>query len=241
MDPVWTVRPVACLRVEHEGDFCFAPKKAVDVSRLICVLRGKIVFTFAKKTVAVSEGESVYLPARLASRARYTEKENVTLVFRFLPLEGPFPASFHVYPKNEAVHTLALRFADDLKTDPNPDGHLALSFFYKILFHLQEGVVPGRNKARLLPALCHIRQNFTRREKVSSWAKLCFMSETSFRKIFREEMGESPVSYRNRLRMRFARDLMAEGIPRVEAVEKAGFGSIAFYQRLRRREKDKAE
>ena len=63
------------------------------------------------------------------------------------------------------------------------------------------------------------------------------MSETAFRKLFREEMGISPIDYRNRLRLKFAEEMRREGVSASAAAESAGFGSLSFYLRLKRKEK----
>lgn len=237
MAEVWTVEHRAALCVEHREGFRFAPKKPVEVARLILVLQGKVVVTVGEKVFSVSEGEGIFLPRGISSSAEYTEKENETLVFRFLPISGPIPTYPVFYPKNDMALGIALRFAEELKEDPNADGNYALSKFYRILSYLtqEEDVSPGRKK--LLPALRHIERNFIRQEKVSAWAKMSFMSETAFRKLFREEMGVSPIDYRNRLRLRFAEEMRSEGVSVTAAAESAGFGSPSFYLRLRKKEK----
>ncbi len=239
MESVWTVEHRAVLRVEHGEGFRFAPKKPVEVARLILVLHGKVVVTAQNKELSVSEGEGIFLPRGLSSSAEYTEKENVTLVFRFLPISGPIPTAPTVFPKNDMAMSVAVPFAETLKGDPNADGNYALSKFYRILSYLTEEEAVSQNKKRLLPALRHIERSFTRQEKVETWAKLSYMSETAFRKLFREEMGMSPIDYRNRLRLQFAEELRNEGVSASVAAESAGFGSTSFYLRLRKKEKAK--
>lgn len=239
MESVWTVAYRAALRVSHGEGFRFAPKKPVEVARLILVLEGKLVVSASDKTFCVSEGEGIFLPQGLLTTAEYTEKENVTLVFRFEPISGPIPTSPTFYPKNDRVLSTAIPFAEKLRTDPNADGNYALSKFYRILSYLLDMEEVSKNKKRILPALRHIERNFTRQEKVETWAKMSFMSETAFRKLFREEMGLSPIDYRNRLRLQFAEEMRNEGVSAAAAAESAGFGSLSFYLRLRKKEKAK--
>ncbi len=239
MAAVWTVEHRAALRVEHREGFRFAPKKPVEVARLILVLQGKVEVTARETVFSVSEGEGIFLPQGLLSSAEYTEKENVTLVFRFLPISGPIPKGPTLFPKNDMALGVALRFAEEIKRDPNADGNYALSKFYRILSYLTEEEAVSEKRKKLLPALFHIERNFTRQEKVETWAKMSFMSETAFRKLFREEMGTSPIDYRNRLRLEFAEEMRNEGVSVADAAESAGFGSPSFYLRLRKKEKAK--
>ena len=64
------------------------------------------------------------------------------------------------------------------------------------------------------------------------------MSESGFRKLFTEYTGKSPVEYRNHIRLLRAEELILSGASVSEAAEKVGFGSISFYCRLTRRNKN---
>ena len=73
---------------------------------------------------------------------------------------------------------------------------------------------------------------------VSALAKRANMSERSFTRAFRREVGQSPAAYVEALRIEHARALLEEGAPSLEAVaQAAGFASAevlrrAFHRRV---------
>jgi len=59
------------------------------------------------------------------------------------------------------------------------------------------------------------------------------MSEVNFRRLFREYTGMSPIDYRNDLRLKNARAMLASGEYNVtEAAEASGFSNLPFFIRL---------
>jgi transcriptional regulator GlxA family with amidase domain len=73
---------------------------------------------------------------------------------------------------------------------------------------------------------------------VSALAKRASMSERSFTRAFRREVGQSPAAYVEALRIERARALLEDGAPSLEAVaQAAGFASAevlrrAFHRRV---------
>ena len=68
--------------------------------------------------------------------------------------------------------------------------------------------------------------------RIEHYAALCGMSESGFRRLFREYCGCSPLEYRNALRLERARTLLQSGDYNVsEAAEKVGFSNLSFFIR----------
>ena len=109
-----------------------------------------------------------------------------------------------------------------------------LSCMYNLLWKLDEYYqgIPGKYK-RLGNALSEISQNFKDDPPISYYAELCEMSEVSFRRLFREYVGRSPVDYRNDLRLEYARTLLQSREYNVtEVSELSGFSNLSFFIRL---------
>ena len=65
---------------------------------------------------------------------------------------------------------------------------------------------------------------------------MCGMSESGFRRLFTECTGESPIAYRNRLRLEAARTLLENGDYNVsESARAVGFENLSFFIRLYKR------
>lgn len=86
-----------------------------------------------------------------------------------------------------------------------------LMLFYEILHHMQLETEQDSLKQRhskLYEAIRYLDGHYTENTPVAALAGMCNMSLTSFRRIFKAEMGVPPVKYRNRLRMQKARSLL---------------------------------
>lgn len=83
------------------------------------------------------------------------------------------------------------------------------------------------------PAVEHIHNNFNKPVTVSELAKMCGMSESHFYAQFRDAVGDSPISYKNRVAMSNAgRLLVDEPEMSIEEVStRMGFESSAYFRK----------
>ncbi len=85
-------------------------------------------------------------------------------------------------------------------------------------------------REELAPAVAYLTEHPEENPSVSSLAKLCEMSEVYFRKLFREEFGMAPVTFRNRLRLeRAARYLEYGEISVQEISDTLGYGTASHF------------
>lgn len=86
---------------------------------------------------------------------------------------------------------------------------------------------------RLRPALAYIDTHFTGRLNQKEIAALCFLSESRFRHLFRQQMRMSFQSYVTKLRYLEARRRIASGCGSIgEAVREAGFSNAYSFYRM---------
>ncbi len=85
---------------------------------------------------------------------------------------------------------------------------------------------------KLAPAIRYLRTNFTRRIYVRDLAQMCFLSETQFRRLFREKTGETAIGYKNRLLIRTAQQMLDTGYGSIGEIANAlGFTSVYTFSR----------
>ena len=83
---------------------------------------------------------------------------------------------------------------------------------------------------KILPAITEIQNKFYENKKISYYADLCKMSESNFRKLFKEQTGKSPIEYRNILRIAEAKRLIDSGEYTIaESAYNAGFNNMSFF------------
>lgn len=75
-----------------------------------------------------------------------------------------------------------------------------------------------------------IEQNYFENVRISEYAEELGMSESNFRKLFKERLGMSPIEYRNLIRIREAQKMILSGECTVqEAAYLAGFNNMSFF------------
>lgn len=89
---------------------------------------------------------------------------------------------------------------------------------------------------RILPAVRHIEGHCNKPLRMAEMAELCHLSQSQMRRLFREELGMSPVEYKNRRRMDDACNMLRYTYNRVgEIADALGFENIYVFSRVFRR------
>ena len=94
---------------------------------------------------------------------------------------------------------------------------------------LDSDVIPEKIKrgAQLLEQFC------LKDIKISDIARECYVSVSTFRRLFTKYYGISPIQYRNQLRIKHATMLLGDGEYTVaEVAELSGFSSENYFCRL---------
>lgn len=82
------------------------------------------------------------------------------------------------------------------------------------------------------PAIEYISEHYKDKDSISTYAALCNMSESYFRKLFAAATGTSPVDYRNSLRLSEAKRLYHSGKTMSEIAEELGFYDESYLAKL---------
>jgi AraC-like DNA-binding protein len=110
----------------------------------------------------------------------------------------------------------------------------SLAAFYRLIDRILPSLEKSENRSadRVLPALRYLRENYTAEVRVEELAALCFMSPSRFFEVFRDAVGESPIRYRNKLKLSRAEVLLSEGKTNEEVCELLSFSSPTFLRRM---------
>ena len=114
------------------------------------------------------------------------------------------------------------------------DGNKAkvMSIFYDIIHNLS--VTSNSQYGVLYPALKYLESNYSTADLNNRiLAEQCEISEVYFRKLFVERYGVSPHQYVINIRMNKAKQLLADGILKINAIsEECGFSNPYHFCRL---------
>ena len=83
---------------------------------------------------------------------------------------------------------------------------------------------------KIILAVNEIENSYQEDKKVLYYADKCNMSESNFRKLFKEYTGKTPIEYRNFIRLSVFQKLMESGEFTVsEAAYLVGFNNMSFF------------
>ncbi|MBR6793535.1 MAG: helix-turn-helix domain-containing protein [Clostridia bacterium] len=232
----YTVRLAIALKVNHGERFIFRTSKGNHTHSFIYVLEDRMEFSFPTlgKTLAAEKGQVLFIPKETAHSSIYKSAESTIVGFQF-DLAEELPAQFKepiFMPEDAAAY-----FRDFSGQHEPLDCLRCTARIYELLrlLLLERSNTPYKHR-RLLPALNAIEKNPEARQSVAYYAQLCSMSESGFRRAFKNYTGQSPVEYRNTLRLQIARNLIQFSDYSVEeAAEHSGFTNLSFFYRLYRR------
>lgn len=109
----------------------------------------------------------------------------------------------------------------------------AYTVIYNIIKESELSYLSKDTLGRIKPAVDFIHSEYMKDNiAVSTLADLCGMSEVTFRSIFTNAMGITPIKYINNLKIESAKDLLSLGTHTVaEAAELSGFHDECYFSR----------
>lgn len=109
--------------------------------------------------------------------------------------------------------------------------------FYRLLSVIfEEDVLIDTSKpkyANIIPGVTMLRRNYLENIAIPQLAAACNISVSSFRALFTECYGMSPIQYRNHLRIKRAKTLLADGGYTVaDVAAQSGFDNVSYFIRF---------
>ena len=216
---------------EHPRDYIYAnPRRESD--SLLFVIQGCVEIESGESRVRLSEGECIYLPEGLSTRARHLSECNKMINFFFDTADGGLGSQIISFEHNTLALMAARELADVLGREGAIDSNYLRYNFYKIVFHLTSEKRVDKRYLKIHALMLDLETHYSESLSLADYARRYLMSESSLRSLFREYTGKSVIQYRNAVRIRRAEELIRDGMRVGEAALAVGFSSAAFYCRL---------
>lgn len=195
-------------------------------------------------SLAVHPGELLYIPAGCCYRMKYVaEATAFVLVNLELFTADGAPAALSRQmniiardKKEQRLFQIMTRF-ERVGTQIGPQVTFRKKeLVYQLLSDILEenGPFSPREKkyAAILPGVLLLQETYLENFPISKFAEVCNISLTSFRSLFTQKFGMSPLQYRNHLRINRAIALLQEGSCTVaEAAYASGFDNVGYFFR----------
>ena len=240
----------AFFQIKIESAFVYSPKifknKITNRVRtgVIFVAEGEYCYNFGEgESFVAKAGDMVYLPpdpypyAYRVNENLFTRTYQIELTLEDGKTGKPFAFSKHpVLIDTKGVKGLESIFESIVKSVTRDDAfshfdtHEKLYGLLKLCVESAAKKGMSLNRSKIAPAMDYLQTHYTEKIQTATLAKLCSLSESQLRRIFRKEVNKSPIRYKNELQLNHACFLLKNkelSIAEIAAI--SGFGdSYAF-------------
>ena len=215
------------------------PPAGRGYSMLILMEEGACCFEYGEKPLEIGPGTILYLP-----QGGYESYRGLSERIRYIRISFCIKDEGGEDIRCADTPLLLHKTADETTASicrELPEAYLSDSLrAYGLLYQLLSRLAKMRGqkemnhlKRRLLPAINHLEKNYIREIASPELADMCHLSETHFRRLFKDYFGMSPITYRNQLRIRLAcRLLQSQQYSITEIADQLGFENVYYFSRV---------
>ena len=215
---------------------CFRPRKK---DCFVFVLEGMTTYTFSDTSFTVKKGQILYIAkGSVYGMDILTDRyEFIFVDFSFSDAGADTRKSGVFNVSHKAVAEGLFRQLLNVWIDRGKRAEAeCLSCLYAIYAKLvqDDGVyTPEYKKEKIKPAAEYILNHYEENLSGCRFGKMCKITETYFRKLFKAVYGMSPVQYINEIRIDRARGLIANSnLSLAEIAGKVGFSDAYYFSRV---------
>jgi len=214
------------VKVMRNAGFEFMYRTGKDRYSLIVVQNGSIEYRFTgtNETIILTKGKLLFIPKNYPYIAKYLEDNTI---IRILIFDTDSDSEILIAPVLKKLNDYSDSFYNECIRSTT---YLAARV-YDFLDILEKDIkIVPKKYQKIIPAVEEININYYENEKLSFYSNMCNMSESNFRKLFKEYTGKSPIEYRNLIRISEVKKMIDSGEFTVsEAAYLAGFNNMSFF------------
>ncbi len=204
-------------------------------SRLGIILKGNGTYIYLGKRLKVCEGDVVFIPENVYCYSEWYGEPDIMVIYLscFMHYE-----SFKYEPQKldveESVKRDILQIEELLSNEESAPFE-AYSSFYKLLqtvfIKLKHSEITFDKT--LQTAVEYITDNFDKDFSVAEISKKCCVSESTLYHLFQRELGQTPISFLNSIRINIAIEYLENSNYSIATVSRAvGFNSENHFRKM---------
>ncbi len=175
-------------------------------TRLGVIVKGSGTYIYLNKKLAVNEGDVVFIPENIYCYSEWRGAPDIEVMYvsGFIHYDG-FGYEPQTVSCDESVKRELFRISE-LLSGSYLDSLEAYSVFYRILQKILPQMVQSdfAFDKTLQTAIEYITGNWNKDFSVGDVAKECCVSESKLYHLFQKELGQTPVSFLNSIRINIA-------------------------------------
>ena len=204
-------------------------------SRLGIIEKGCGAYIYMGKKLRVSEGDVVFIPENVYCYSEWRGEPEIRVVYLscFMHYES-FKYEPQTIEVSEDIKGDILQIAELLSKGQN-EVFEAYSGFYKLLQNIVTQLCESNiafDKA-LQSAIEFITDNYDKSFTVAQLARKCCVSESTLYHLFQRELGQSPISFLNSIRINIAIEHLENSNYSISTISRlVGFNSENHFRRV---------
>ena len=225
---------VGYVSVLRNANFTFEYKQGKDRFSFIYVKSGQMQYAFPKdrRKIRIEKGDFLFIPKNMPYKSVYLADNTIVKIIVFDIAANSLPDYLNVPFSKRSVY-IKNQF-DSITVENMNSAFYLTAKIYEIFFYMQRQNFHAPKKyQKILPAITEINQRYMQNNPIAYYAELCNMSESNFRRLFKDYTGKSLIDYRNSLRLLAVQKMIDSGELSIsEAAYLAGFNNMSFFYKL---------
>lgn len=204
-------------------------------SRLGVIVKGRGTYIYLNKRLKVSEGDVIFIPENVYCYSEWYGTPQIQVVYLsyFMHYEK-FKYEPQLLDIDESIKNDILQIAE-LLSEGGLDILEAYSRFYKLLQTVTVKTKPSDIvfDKTLRTAIEYITDNWDKKLSVSDVAKKCCVSESTLYHMFQKELGQTPISFLNSIKINIAIEHLENSNYSIATISRiVGFNSENHFRKI---------
>lgn len=174
---------------------------------LIYVEKGQLSYMHKNKTFYINENHFGYIPSEITYSYKNTSKSEISQIDFSLYYNL---CNVVLFDKPTDLGEISITQQNIINNIIATDKSEKLLITGLILILLANTFSKPKHKIdkRIIPAINHINQNFNQKIYIVDLAEMCHLSRAQFERIFKSNLGTTPIKYKNNLIISEAKKLL---------------------------------
>ena len=205
-------------------------------SRIGIIIKGRGAYIYLNNKLNVYEGDVVFIPENIYCYSEWRGEPEIEVLYIscFMHYEN-FKYAPQLLDVNQEIKDDILQISKLLESEDELDSMEAYSLFYRLL----KSVIVKMKKSdmaidkTLQSAIGYITDNWDKDFSISELAKKCYVSESTLYHLFQRELGQTPISFLNSIRINIAIEYLENSSYSISRIsELVGFNSENHFRKV---------
>ncbi len=216
----------------------FSPPNGRICNGFLLIDGGECTYSWGENKLSVGEGTLLYLPMGSCHTVIAPERSLnfYRINFTLVDAKDGFPVVFSREPwcvLEDAGRHLNTLCEELCQATLSENVFMKRVSLLAELFDRVRQLLNKKGRGRVTAAIEYIETHYTEDFDIATLSALCYMSEAHLFRLFKQEVGLSPVEYKNLLRVRKAEELLLDeefGVS--EIADLLGFENACYFSRI---------